>query len=911
MYFCGPSTADEKARRGSSGFAHPKCHPSNVSFRSRVEIEKAALGDRAMEGFNFGNLWYTPITLAAEEVLPFQDVDYGPQGVHYPRNLEDMFNGQHYEAMFGGHTEPFRLRFVETPEKKVKVFICITMYQEPCGGREDLSFEDDDPDAPGRETFDDVADVCGTFPATLKGIFENLEYFNKRSAHPWSEIVVCLVADGRTRINQQENNLKALARMGLYHPVEEIWSKTGPLRQRKRLSDQDYQRFRQVEDAAITKANPKYTVDNGMPVNVHLFENIVHYKDHAPVQMMFCLKEHNGGKIDSHMWFYEVFANYFARLQQEDLYVFNIDSGSRPAKKAILKMVERMDLSEHCAGCCSEIAVAEPLKPKNLFCNWIIPAQAVEYRLGTIIDRPFESLTGTVSVCPGAFNAFRWSALSPPDVPQWDLTRPIAPYFGSLRDQLKAPPLRYANMYLAEDRLLCFEIMCAKDKSQLVKYVDKAPALTDAPDTIAAYLKQRRRWNNGVFFEGMHEIKEGIFNGRIWASGHSTGRKIMMMLAKMLYIEAFVVVNLRLGLFTAMCYIFTYGFVQAKSAGKTGVPPLHVIMGLYFAIMMLFQGIFVGLSLTYKPDDKTKCVQMMYRLCWMAFTFLYVIAMVFLIANLAGQGLVAILVLAVVFSLPLLLELCYGGVRGFVVLAIEYIPYFLMLPLVFIMSPIFSAANIHDVSWGTKGIEMDEEMRKLLQRRITKRNWFLFFFLLANWGIAFLIIMISFWNPDLFTIGGTYTVPLTFLPFVIPILDMLIKIMGSFIYVITSNVHVPVRTFFKNWTTRRDRNKAMRHLSDRNTKVEAGEEVGGQSMTYMEEGMLKQLPKDAHRPVSQFSKVHDMFSTLFGGPAEQSGQIVAKSGSVQGFTPSRHSRSGQVARGPAGARIPPPVNMAL
>lgn len=63
-----------------------------------------------------------------------------------------------------------------------------------------------------------------------------------------------------------------------------------------------------------------------------------------------------------------------------------------------------------------------------------------------------------------------------------------------------------ANLYLAEDRILCFELISRKDSNYVLHYVKKAYADTDVPDTIPEFLSQRRRWLNGSLFAGFYTL---------------------------------------------------------------------------------------------------------------------------------------------------------------------------------------------------------------------------------------------------------------------------------------------------------------------------------------------------------------------------------------------------------------------
>jgi chitin synthase len=92
----------------------------------------------------------------------------------------------------------------------------------------------------------------------------------------------------------------------------------------------------------------------------------------------------------------------------------------------------------------------------------------------TATDKPLESVFGFISVLPGAFSAYRYKAL---------LGAPLETYF--LGEKMHEPgnvaSLASSNMYLAEDRILCFEIVCKRKEAWTLKYVKSAKASTDVP----------------------------------------------------------------------------------------------------------------------------------------------------------------------------------------------------------------------------------------------------------------------------------------------------------------------------------------------------------------------------------------------------------------------------------------------
>lgn len=101
-----------------------------------------------------------------------------------------------------------------------------------------------------------------------------------------------------------------------------------------------------------------------------------------------------------------------------------------------------------------------------------------------------------MSVLPGAFSAYRLQAIQ---------GKPLQEYFRgdhSLADRLGKDGINgmgifKKNMFLAEDRILCFELAAKAGERWTLGYVKPSKAETDVPEQASELISQRRRWLNG------------------------------------------------------------------------------------------------------------------------------------------------------------------------------------------------------------------------------------------------------------------------------------------------------------------------------------------------------------------------------------------------------------------------------
>jgi chitin synthase len=131
---------------------------------------------------------------------------------------------------------------------------------------------------------------------------------------------------------------------------------------------------------------------------------------------------------------------------------------------------------------------------------------------------------GYISVLPGAFSAYRFIALQNHKATG---RGPLASYFKGevLHGPGRDTDIFTSNMYLAEDRILSFELVAKVNSDWILKYVKGAVGETDVPDRLDELIMQRRRWLNGSFFAAVYALAH---IGQIMRSGHGVARKVWL-----------------------------------------------------------------------------------------------------------------------------------------------------------------------------------------------------------------------------------------------------------------------------------------------------------------------------------------------------------------------------------------------
>ena len=352
------------------------------------------------------------------------------------------------------------------------------------------------------------------FTRTMHGVMRNISHLCSRTKSRtwgkdgWKKIVVCIIADGRRKVHPR--TLNALAALGVYQ--EGI---------AKNVVNQKQVRAHVYEYTTQVSLDPELKFKGAE-------------KGITPCQIILCLKEHNEKKLNSHRWFF----NALGRALHPNICVL-LDVGTRPSPTALYHLWKAFDQDSNVAGAAGEIKAGKGRHMTGLL-NPLVASQNFEYKMSNILDKPLESVFGYITVLPGALSAYRFYAL----LNDFEGNGPLSQYFKGETLRGKNADVFTANMYLAEDRILCWELVAKRSERWVLRFVKSAVGETDVPgeyssllaplktlsltrmaDSIPEFISQRRRWLNGAFFAAVYSI---VNAKQIWKTDHSVARKILL-----------------------------------------------------------------------------------------------------------------------------------------------------------------------------------------------------------------------------------------------------------------------------------------------------------------------------------------------------------------------------------------------
>lgn len=502
--------------------------------------------------------------------------------------------------------------------------------------------------------------------ATLHSIGKNLIYikdFNKHNQEKlpvkgsnvedfWKDVIICIMLDGRESANPK--TIEYLASLGIY-------------------------------DEDIVTINSA-----GLDPHCHLFEHtlqiVVDGRSLPPLQTIFALKEQKTSKLGSHHWFFHSFAE---QIQPE--FTFLMDIGTKLDDSALHKILFAFEENPQVGGACGQLVVDEPYAE---FSNWVVSAQHFEYKINNLLDRTLESCFGILTVLPGAFSAYRYEAIR---------GEPLDAYFRTLHVDLDVLGPFLANMHLAEDRVLSFEIVARRNCNWTLQFVRDAIARTDVPRNLIDLINQRKRWTNGSFFATLFMFSH---TRRIFTeSNHSVLRRcgfsIFFLYELLKTVGCFL---LPATVYLALLFLVFQGFrdnewkfLDTSGFSQSVLDGSVYLFNLMFAACLLM---LVIISLGNSP----KHVKLTYYLISSVFGAMMMLSSWVAVGNLLSQSgfqlhamILSLLTAGVYYIGPAI----HGDLHT---ILLTFSHYALLIPTFVYVLGIYGFSNLQDLSWGTKGL---------------------------------------------------------------------------------------------------------------------------------------------------------------------------------------------------------------
>ncbi|UPL03267.1 hypothetical protein LCI18_014201 [Fusarium solani-melongenae] len=490
----------------------------------------------------------------------------------------------------------------------------------------------------------------------------------------WEKIVVCLVFDGIDKADKTV--LDVLATIGVYQD--------GVLRKDVNGNTTVAPIFEATSQLSVTPSQQliRPSSDNNL-------RNIF------PAQLIFCFKQANTKKIDSHRWLF----NAFGRILNPEVVVL-FDAGTKPSPRSLLALWEGFYNDKGLGGACGEIH-AMLGNGKKLF-NPLVAIQNFEYKISTIIDKPLESSFGYVTVLPGAFSAYRFRAT---------LGRRLNQYFHGDHTLSKILGEKGA------DGMNIFK------KNIFLHYIKAAKGETDVPEGATEFLGQRRRWLNGAFTASPYSLTHF---GRIYKSRHSLLRMFW------LHVQlVYSLVNILFSWLSLSSYYLTTTIIMDLVGkpnvgtqhhgwpfGDTATPVINVLIKYIYIILLVVQFILAlgnrpkGSKYTYMASFMIFGLIQAYILV-LSFFLVYKALDSFLgqhgcfssagdfVSSLLGDNVAGAILLALVTiygslaHVPLISSVSLAGLNPNIIM-------------------VYAFNNWHDVSWGTKGADTNDALPSVM-----------------------------------------------------------------------------------------------------------------------------------------------------------------------------------------------------
>lgn len=464
-------------------------------------------------------------------------------------------------------------------------------------------------------------------------------------AAPSLSLVICIVTDGEAALHPQTRAQLSLLGFDL----------SPPLPPPEANPDTDNQLALQCITLSASEILPPSPL-------IPLTQNAL-----SSVTLVLARKYHNRGKLDSHSWFFR----HICRLITPR-YVLQIDSGSVPDAHCLSRLHGYLEAHHNCAAVTARILTPPPTD-RQLLLNW----QYGDFLWEKITDWPIGQLLGYMEVVPGQCSLIRYATFS---TPSSGASSPLQRYLRGLHPQ----GLLEHNQFLAEDRVLGFEIVRDGTPPSTTEYRSDAILETDPCHTFAELVRQRRRWINSTLAVRAATL---LALPELWRQTTLSSARKGQIIASLFWHYSQLLI---LFLFPALLSVL--GAMGAESFVPTslGETTRYVTAG---GLLWLWCGM-LWLSRIYSINTPTGI-----RLHSLAISIMGLVINLIMLVNISNHPVAGSLLLLA--PLLVLLLSSSGNLNSLWRVAVFYLP---SLSFFHFYLTSYSVANFSDISWGTKGL---------------------------------------------------------------------------------------------------------------------------------------------------------------------------------------------------------------
>ncbi|CAD5211352.1 unnamed protein product [Bursaphelenchus okinawaensis] len=352
----------------------------------------------------------------------------------------------------------------------------------------------------------------------------------------------------------------------------------------------------------------------------------------------------------------------------ENTFVLTLDGDVDFKPKCVNMLVDLMKKNRKLGAACGRI------HPRGS--GPLIWYQKFEYAVGHWLQKATEHMIGCVLCSPGCFSLFRAKALMDDDVTRKYATK-------------AEEPLHYVQYDQGEDRWLCTLLL---QRGYRVEYCAASDALTFAPEEFSEFFNQRRRWISSTManiidllsdYKNVVNVNESI---TIWYIFY----QLIMLVSSILgpgtiFLMVVGAVSISFNLDIAISLLMVTVPVVLFCVVCLMSPPNYQIItaeviSAFFA--MLMTAVIVGTTLQIQKD------------------------------GILSPHSIFLFTVMTSFTVSAILHPMEVGCM------LPFILYFLAIPCMYMLLPIYSLCNLHIVTWGTR----EDPLKKKEEENLRKRG---------------------------------------------------------------------------------------------------------------------------------------------------------------------------------------------